>query len=274
MSEILHPPISALRLSTRSVLSGWKVSLLASAASSALYSTDFSSRRLRSWPTFSLVSVSLSLGSHLLRNGCLELSLRLALRRSLLWAVRCMWSCGSRSLVGWKSSVKKRSPRIWRHPGALRCTRSVLCRGAPHGETAQRRRPKRQWGGVEEVLGCIAIDYLPETETRTAEIRRMLVSEKHCRHGLASRLILETIRHAETMPGVESIQLSTSEFQSGARRLYEGFGWECTAVNILRLGTIGATVRTCDFRRPVRIGEYGELRARAEQGAELRRILS
>ncbi|KAJ7042307.1 hypothetical protein C8F04DRAFT_1176463 [Mycena alexandri] len=75
----------------------------------------------------------------------------------------------------------------------------------------------------EEVLGCVALgssmysEYLPKTDARVAEIRRMLVSVKHRRHGLASRLILETIRHAETMPGVESIKLSTSEFQPGAQ---------------------------------------------------------
>ncbi|KAJ7171307.1 hypothetical protein C8R46DRAFT_1349332 [Mycena filopes] len=125
--------------------------------------------------------------------------------------------------------------------------------------------------GEEEVLGCVGLEYLPEKDAKAAEIRRMLVTTKHRRLGLASRLMLTTIQHAETMPGVECIKLSTSEFQAGAQRLYEGLGWERAATHIHQVGIIRASMR--DYRRPVRRGEYGEIQARAERGAELRRIL-
>ncbi|KAJ7158149.1 hypothetical protein C8R46DRAFT_1292206 [Mycena filopes] len=126
-------------------------------------------------------------------------------------------------------------------------------------------------GCQEEVLGCVRLEYLPEKDAKAAEIRRMLVTTKHRRLGLASRRMLATIQHAETMPGVECIKLSTSEFQGGAQRLYEGLGWECAATHVHRVGIIRARVR--DYRRPVRRGECGEIEARAERGAELRRIL-
>ncbi|KAJ7779685.1 hypothetical protein B0H16DRAFT_723883 [Mycena metata] len=123
----------------------------------------------------------------------------------------------------------------------------------------------------EKILGCVALEYLPERDASAAEIRHMLVSVNHRRRGLASRLILETIQHAETMPGVESIKLSTTEFQLGAQLLYEGFGWECEAVHRVGNRIVSGTAR--DHCRPVRVGEYSELCARAEQGAELRRSL-
>ncbi|KAJ7037808.1 hypothetical protein C8F04DRAFT_1091600 [Mycena alexandri] len=121
----------------------------------------------------------------------------------------------------------------------------------------------------EEVLGCVGAEYLPEEDAKAAEIRRMIVSARHRRFGLGLRLMLETIRHAETMPGVEFIKLSTSQFQFGAQRLYEGLGWEWKATHKHRVGIINATVR--DYRRPVRKGESSELQARAAQGVELRR---
>ncbi|KAJ7779673.1 hypothetical protein B0H16DRAFT_1829780 [Mycena metata] len=133
----------------------------------------------------------------------------------------------------------------------------------PHGDADLRAGEKES----EEILGCVALEYLPEADASAAEIRHMLVSVDHRRNGLASRLILETIRHAETIPGVESIKLSTTEFQLGAQLLYEGFGWE--AVHRVGNRIVSGTARY--YRRPVRVGEYSELCARAEQGAELRR---
>ncbi|KAJ7183936.1 hypothetical protein C8R46DRAFT_1027577 [Mycena filopes] len=58
--------------------------------------------------------------------------------------------------------------------------------------------------GEEEGLGCVGLEYLPETDAKAAEIRRMLVTTKHRRLGLASRLMLATIQHAETTRGIAS----------------------------------------------------------------------
>ncbi|KAJ7753556.1 hypothetical protein B0H16DRAFT_770100 [Mycena metata] len=126
----------------------------------------------------------------------------------------------------------------------------------------------------EQVLACIALEYLPETDARTAEIRHMIVGEKHRRRGLASRLILEVIRHAEVMPGVEAIKLKVTEFQPDAGLLFESFGWEWVKVDFLQFVRFRSIVEDHHYRRPVRVGEYSELRARAEQGAALRRMLS
>ncbi|KAJ7719943.1 hypothetical protein B0H16DRAFT_1897013 [Mycena metata] len=117
----------------------------------------------------------------------------------------------------------------------------------------------------EEVVGCVGVEYLPEKDAKAVEIRRMIVTAKQRRAGLGTRLMLETIRHAETIPGVEFIKLSTSQWQFAAQRLYERLGWEWKATHKHRVGIINPTIR--DYRRPVQKGEYAELQAKAAQGA-------
>ncbi|KAJ7467440.1 acyl-CoA N-acyltransferase [Mycena galericulata] len=101
----------------------------------------------------------------------------------------------------------------------------------------------------EEVVGYVGFEYLPEKDASQAEVRRMIVSERHRRRGIAERLMRALIAHAETVPGLKSIELGTSEFQPGARRLYERLGWEVFRAEEMGHKFLTLTVR--HFRRPV-----------------------
>ncbi|KAJ7511549.1 hypothetical protein B0H11DRAFT_2268643 [Mycena galericulata] len=101
----------------------------------------------------------------------------------------------------------------------------------------------------EEVVGYVGFEYLPEKDASKAEVRRMIVSERHRRRGIAERLMRALIAHAETIPGLQSIELGTSEFQPGARRLYERLGWEIFRAEEMGHKFLTLTVR--HFRRPV-----------------------
>ncbi|KAJ6566941.1 RTA1 like protein-domain-containing protein [Mycena capillaripes] len=102
---------------------------------------------------------------------------------------------------------------------------------------------------TEKVLGYVGLEYFPEKKTHTAEVRRMIVSKKHHRQGLATRLMEAVIAHAETIRGLDAIELGTSEFQYGARALYEKLGWEFQGSNIESAGILTASIHR--FRRPV-----------------------
>lgn len=98
-------------------------------------------------------------------------------------------------------------------------------------------------------LDLPATEYLPEKDATTAEVRRMIAGAKYRRLGIGARLMRAVIAHGETISGLQSIHLGTSEFQPGAQRLYEGLGWEIEWVETLWEGIVSATIR--HYRRPV-----------------------
>jgi RimJ/RimL family protein N-acetyltransferase len=77
----------------------------------------------------------------------------------------------------------------------------------------------------------------------------MTVSAKHRRQGLATRLIHAVVTHAESVRGLDSIELGTSEFQSSARYLFEKLGWEFQKTDEEWVGFVSATIFR--FRRAV-----------------------
>ncbi|KAF7353972.1 N-acetyltransferase domain-containing protein [Mycena venus] len=79
---------------------------------------------------------------------------------------------------------------------------------------------------TEQVVGFVGLEYQPEKKTHTAEVRRMVVAPKYRRRGIAKRLVNILIEHAESVRGLDSIELGTNEFQPAARKLFEGLGWE------------------------------------------------
>ncbi|KAJ7348495.1 acyl-CoA N-acyltransferase [Mycena albidolilacea] len=119
---------------------------------------------------------------------------------------------------------------------------------APAGFFVAARRAGDETTG-EEVLGFVGFEYQPEKTPHTAELRRMVVSPKYGRRGIAKRLVRALIEHAEAVPGLDFIELGTSEFQPAARRLYEGLGWELTRIDIQRAAFVTASM--IRFRRPV-----------------------
>jgi GNAT superfamily N-acetyltransferase len=68
-------------------------------------------------------------------------------------------------------------------------------------------------------------------EPCVSEIRRIAVSLKHRRRGIASALIRVAIDYASATKRreqISSLAIATSEFQPDAMRLYERFGWRET----------------------------------------------
>ncbi|KAJ6532875.1 acyl-CoA N-acyltransferase [Mycena vulgaris] len=103
--------------------------------------------------------------------------------------------------------------------------------------------------GEEEVVGYVGLEYLPEKDPHTAEVRRMIVAAAHRRRGIAVRLMRAVITHGETIPGLRAIELGTSEYQDGARRLYEQLGWVVFHVETVWERLVSATIH--HYRRPV-----------------------
>ncbi|KAJ7615546.1 acyl-CoA N-acyltransferase, partial [Roridomyces roridus] len=103
--------------------------------------------------------------------------------------------------------------------------------------------------GGEEVIGGVGLDYSPEKDTRTAHVRRMIVSPKHRRRGIAARLMQVWIDYAESIPALREFDLETSDLQPGARRMYERLGWRAFAEE--RAGNFLGTVVIRQFRRTV-----------------------
>ncbi|KAJ6500949.1 acyl-CoA N-acyltransferase [Mycena sanguinolenta] len=101
----------------------------------------------------------------------------------------------------------------------------------------------------EEVLGFVALEYKPDKKTHTAELRRIVVGPKYRRRGVAKRLVGAVIEHAESVRGLDSIDLGTSEFQPAAKRLFQGLGWEFQKTDLQWLGFVDAMIMR--FSKPV-----------------------
>ncbi|KAJ7786025.1 hypothetical protein B0H16DRAFT_1708244 [Mycena metata] len=117
--------------------------------------------------------------------------------RSLLWLYAAHPTAGHPDCLDETHLQRSAGDGHARHPNALYCTRG----GKPPSDadlTVEEEEP-------EEVLGYIALEYFPETDARTSEIRRMLVSQKHRRRGLTSRLILEVIPRREVEARANSL---------------------------------------------------------------------
>ncbi|KAJ7061673.1 hypothetical protein C8F01DRAFT_1138082 [Mycena amicta] len=83
----------------------------------------------------------------------------------------------------------------------------------------------------EKLVGCGALQYNPLKDSTTAEIRRMLVHPSFRRHGIASCIIEAILTHMDTIqsnnqPCPQHLDLTTSDHQPDAQRLYQRFGWK------------------------------------------------
>jgi len=61
-------------------------------------------------------------------------------------------------------------------------------------------------------------------EDNAIELRRMAVSSKHRRQGIAGRLIKAAVAHAQAHDR-RYIDLTTSSYQKSALNLYKKYGW-------------------------------------------------
>ncbi|KAJ7029697.1 acyl-CoA N-acyltransferase [Mycena alexandri] len=103
---------------------------------------------------------------------------------------------------------------------------------------------------AEQVLGFVGLEYQPDKNSKSAEVRRMVVGAKHRRRGLASRLMLEVLKHGETIRGLQTIKLGVSQYQPAARKLYEKLGWVRDGQTETWVGIINAYIAR--YSRPVK----------------------
>ncbi|KAF8169966.1 hypothetical protein K438DRAFT_2024527 [Mycena galopus ATCC 62051] len=96
---------------------------------------------------------------------------------------------------------------------------------------------------TSEVVGYLGLDYRVNPDPSFGELRRMIVSIRHRRRKIGSLLIVAAVNHARHhSPPLETLDLETTEFQPGARKLYENHGFSVVGSRIMRMGIFSTTV--------------------------------
>lgn len=117
-------------------------------------------------------------------------------------------------------------------------------------------------GGDEVAFGAFVGDGLAGTAGLEREARQksrhkatlfgMYVRPAHRGHGLARRLVEAVLAHARNQPGLELVQLTVSEGNEGAKRLYERCGFRVFGVEprAIRVGEryLGKVHMSLDLR--------------------------
>jgi ribosomal protein S18 acetylase RimI-like enzyme len=89
------------------------------------------------------------------------------------------------------------------------------------------------------------------SDPSTGELRRMIVSMNHRRRKIGSLLMTAAMDHARRhMPPLETLDLETSEFQPGARKLYEKYGFSFVGTRTLRSSPL-FSMTVLRFRRRI-----------------------
>ncbi|KAJ7146691.1 acyl-CoA N-acyltransferase [Mycena epipterygia] len=92
---------------------------------------------------------------------------------------------------------------------------------------------------TSEVVGYLGLDYRVNPDPSAGELRRMMVSMHHRRRKIASLLIAAVLDHAQHLsPPLKTLDLETTEFQPGARKLYESYGFSLVGSRIMRMGPL------------------------------------
>jgi ribosomal protein S18 acetylase RimI-like enzyme len=79
---------------------------------------------------------------------------------------------------------------------------------------------------LDRLVGCVGIRRDGHLKSsHKAHVWGMYVAAIHRREGLGAELLLAAIRHAESLRGIEQVQLSVSSASPEARRLYESHGF-------------------------------------------------
>ncbi|KAJ7075281.1 acyl-CoA N-acyltransferase [Mycena belliarum] len=90
-------------------------------------------------------------------------------------------------------------------------------------------------GKASEVVGCLGLDPRANADPTSAELRRMVVSPRHRRRRLGTLLMTAALAHAQrASPPLRTLDLETSVFQPGARKLYENHGFSVVECRIGR----------------------------------------
>ncbi|KAJ8081920.1 hypothetical protein PM082_007766 [Marasmius tenuissimus] len=99
--------------------------------------------------------------------------------------------------------------------------------------------PKGFWVAEigDEVVGCLGLDISSVHGPPHGEMRRMVVSPYHRRHGIAQKLNQVFEAHARKYK-LASIILTTTEFQPGPRVLYEKNGYFVDSTKLMPSGLL------------------------------------
>ncbi|KAJ7660390.1 hypothetical protein DFH06DRAFT_1089716 [Mycena polygramma] len=92
---------------------------------------------------------------------------------------------------------------------------------------------------TSEVVGYLGLDYRALADPSSGELRRMIVPMNHRRRRIGSLLITAALDHARRhAPPYERLDLETTEFQPGARKLDENHGFSLVGTRIVRMGPL------------------------------------
>ncbi|KAJ6467817.1 acyl-CoA N-acyltransferase [Mycena sanguinolenta] len=104
---------------------------------------------------------------------------------------------------------------------------------------------------TSEIVGYLGLDYHANPDPSSAELRRMIVSGRYRRRRIASLLMSAALAHACLhKPLLTSLELETTEFQPGARRLYENLGFSLVGTHIMRISPV-FTITVTRLRRNI-----------------------
>ncbi|KAJ6459062.1 acyl-CoA N-acyltransferase, partial [Mycena sanguinolenta] len=94
---------------------------------------------------------------------------------------------------------------------------------------------------TSEIVGYLGLDYNANPDPSSAELRRLIVSARHRRRRIASLLMSAALAHARLhKPLLTTLELETTEFQAGARRLYENLGFCLVGSRIIQISPVFA----------------------------------
>ncbi|PPQ93367.1 hypothetical protein CVT25_014043 [Psilocybe cyanescens] len=82
-----------------------------------------------------------------------------------------------------------------------------------------------QQGGKPEVVGCVGLDANTNKDETSAELRRLVISPKYRRRGIAQQLIRTVVQFAHEHE-IQSIFLTTSSYQQPAINMYKKLGFD------------------------------------------------
>ncbi|KAJ7899271.1 acyl-CoA N-acyltransferase [Mycena olivaceomarginata] len=90
-----------------------------------------------------------------------------------------------------------------------------------------------------EVVGTLGLDHRGTPDPATGELRRMIVSMRHRRRKIGTLLMDAALEHARRFaPLLQTLDLETTNFQPGARMLYEKYGFVVVSTRTMHMSPL------------------------------------
>ncbi|KAJ7314503.1 hypothetical protein DFH08DRAFT_972903 [Mycena albidolilacea] len=88
---------------------------------------------------------------------------------------------------------------------------------------------------TSEVVGFLGLDHHANVDLNSSVLRRLVVSPHHRRRKIGTLLLAAVLDYVHRLaPPLEILELEMSEFQPGARRLYEKHGFSLVETRVIR----------------------------------------